>query len=250
MNIEAKMKKFIRIISTSILVLVLLLSTVSSFATNAEDHNIMLTSSSVQKRTYGDIVYYECTDGTCFGYMPETGICWVRCGNSWYGLDNSEGVFDAGSKFWLKRISRSDGQEYDNLYGLLDDSHKGIADYPDILAFGVQDEDGAEYTLLEGPATFYIQCGSDWNMEDFEAYYISSGGDETLGHIFKPVGEPVNGTCAVLSLNHLGSCLLFGTNNSVGSIISNNPCGLIIIVGVAAIVAAIIIIVCKKKVAK
>ena len=243
------MKKLTRIITTSILVLVLLLSTVSSFATGAEDHNIMLTSSSVQERSYGNIVYYECTDGTSFGYMPESGICWVNCDGVWYGMDNSDGAFDPESKFWLKRISRSDA-EYDALYSMIDDSHKGFTDYPDILAFGVQAKDGTEYTYLSELAELYIQCGSAWDSEDFRANYISSGGDETLAHVAKRVGEPVFGTCEVITLNHLGSYLLFSAHSGVGSIFSNNPCVFITIAGAIVIAAVIVIVVHKKKAKK
>lgn len=245
------MKKFIRIIITSVLILVLLLSTVSSYALEIDEHNVMLTSSSVREMRFGDIVYYECTDGTCFGYMPENGICWVQCDGAWYGLENYEGMFASGSTFWLKRLSSSDGGEYDALYNNIDDTTLELFKWkPDILAFGVQDADGAEYTRLDGPATFYIQCGSAWNTEDFEARYIASGGDETLGHVFKQVNDPVNGVCALITLNHLGSCLVFNTDSAVGSIFSNSPCVFIVIAGVVVIAAAIIITVRKKKLAK
>ena len=113
----------------------------------------------------------------------ENGKIWLKeesdGSSAWYGIDNSEGVFQEGSRFhvqWLnekenpdafKNIDEKIREEIDNNNGWL-------------FEVGVTAPDGTEYKQLGQPIDFYVQIGDDWDKEDLEAFYIQQGEDESV----------------------------------------------------------------------
>ena len=121
-------------------------------------------------------------------YDPVTGEPVIT--GTWYGVDNSSGVFAKGSRFWVRWLHPEyDRKEWLEYYEKLDEEHKRRAQKEKLWIFltGVTGPDGQEYTNLNVNVPYYIQLGDDWDAEDVTALYISKYGDEMVNVEFDTV---------------------------------------------------------------
>ena len=116
----------------------------SIIKSSSKKSKISYGKTSVEITEYGMIWLKETSDGT----------------SAWYGIDNSDGTFKIGSKFWVKWLSpKIDREEFEEYYNKLDEEHKNKVDNNNLWIFltGVTDHDGNEYTNLYGNLNYYIQ---------------------------------------------------------------------------------------------
>ena len=132
-----------------------------------------------------DELNYVDKDGTTSTEVVKKDVTWVKeesdGTSAWYGLDNSEGEFELGSRFWVRWLSK-DKEEWEYYYNNLDEKHKNAVDSGRLWIFlaGVTAPNGQEYEGFNKEVKFYIQLGEDWDKEDINAVFISSGEDEIL----------------------------------------------------------------------
>ncbi|MGN1043464.1 MAG: hypothetical protein ACI4PR_01485 [Acutalibacteraceae bacterium] len=128
--------------------------------------------------------------------------------SAWYGLDNSNNVFEANSRFWVKWLNEKENkEEWETYYSMLDDEHKEKAEDKKLWIFlcGVTDPAGNEYTTITPSADMYIQLGDDWTQEDIRATFISDAIDEpveSVEYLDNLENAPTTGEFAKLGLKH------------------------------------------------
>ena len=140
-----------------------------------------------EKITNNGIVNYVDENGRTVADITEYGMIWLKESSdgtsAWYGIDNSDGTFKIGSKFWVKWLSpKIDREEFEEYYNKLDDEHKKKVDKNHLWIFltGVTDPDGNEYTNFYGNINYYIQIGEDWDKDDINVVFISGNKDSVL----------------------------------------------------------------------
>ena len=132
-----------------------------------------------------DELNYVDKDGTTSTEVVKKDVTWVKeesdGTSAWYGLDNSEGEFELGSRFWVRWLNK-EKEEWEYYYNNLDEKHKNAVDSGRLWIFlaGVTAPNGQEYEGFNKEVKFYIQLGEDWDKEDINAVFISSGEDEIL----------------------------------------------------------------------
>ena len=133
--------------------------------------------------------------------------------SAWYGLDLSSREFalDTGLRFYVQWLDPNDAG-YAEVYAQLDEAQKARveADNGWIFLIGVEDSDGNK-VQPEQASKVYVQIGDDWDLEHIKAYYIASGGDETV-----PVEDVTNfgypdGTdeFGMMTLSHFSPYIIF-----------------------------------------
>ncbi len=142
------------------------------------------------------IINYVSANGTTSAEITENGVIWLKeesdGTSAWYGVDNSQGTFAKGSRFWVKWLSaENDPEEYQEYFEKLDETHKKQAEENKLWIFltGVTGPDGKDYTDLgiDIKIPYYIQLGDDWDEEDVNALFISGTEDEPVNVQFGTV---------------------------------------------------------------
>ena len=155
----------------------------------------------VDKTDWGELIYnggianYLAQDGTTSAEVTGDEVIWLKEDSegesSWYVLDNRQGIFAKGSRFWVRWLSEKDGEEFREHFENLDESHKKWAEENKLWIFltGVIAPDGTEYTNLDVNVPYYIQLGDEWDEEDVKAVFISKIADEPVSVSFGTVAE-------------------------------------------------------------
>nr|MCR5207303.1 hypothetical protein [Eubacterium sp.] len=102
----------------------------------------------------GFITNYVADDGTVSAEITDNGITWLYTnteGKTYYGLDNSYGTFEKGSRFWIRWVDSSEtGGE-------------------PILLYAVESPEGEIHTeWFEPPISLYIQINDGWAAKEYE----------------------------------------------------------------------------------
>ena len=155
----------------------------------------------VDKTDWGELIYnggianYLAQDSTTSAEVTGDEVIWLKEDSegesSWYVLDNRQGIFAKGSRFWVRWLSEKDGEEFREHFENLDESHKKWAEENKLWIFltGVTAPDGTEYTNLDVNVPYYIQLGDEWDEEDVKAVFISKIADEPVSVSFGTVAE-------------------------------------------------------------
>ena len=142
------------------------------------------------------IINYVSANGTTSAEITENGVIWLKeesdGTSAWYGVDNSQGTFAKGSRFWVRWLSaENDPEEYQKHFEKLDEAHKRQAEEGKLWIFltGVTGPDGKDYTDLgiDVKIPYYIQLGDDWDEKDVNALFISGTEDEPVSVQFGTV---------------------------------------------------------------
>lgn len=133
------------------------------------------------------IINYVDSTGKTSAEVNKKAVIWVKeeseGKSSWYGLDNSGGFFEEGSRFWVKWLSeQSDPEEYQKYFDRLDDLYKKQCDEGNIRLFliGVTKPDGTEYTNLPVKIPFYIQLDDDWHENNIHTFIVSASSNNAI----------------------------------------------------------------------
>lgn len=200
---------------------------------NEEPNDIIMTLSVVDHKAswgtpvvHGGVTNYVAPDGTTSAEVTGTDVIWLKeeaAGiSAWYAVDNSSGIFQTGSRFWVKWIREDDNPtEWDYYYGQLDDVHKNKIEGNRgwIFLVGVTMPDGTEYIELAGEVPLYIQLEADWDKEDIRSCYISQNDDEAVSVSRADREFPDgNDTFATLKLRHFSPYILYDITNDQGNL--------------------------------
>ena len=154
----------------------------------------------------------------------QNAITWVKeeAGgrSTWFGLDNSNGVFEEGSRLWVWWLNRGQNpKEWKDCYDKFDDEHKHAAADDRLLMFqiGVTAPDGEAYTMLNRDAALYVQIDDDWDEQNLHAAYIAEGVDETKLVSYEEKLSYPEGTDAFagLTLNHFSPYVIYETGSVI-----------------------------------
>ncbi len=133
------------------------------------------------------IINYVDKNGTTSVEVEEHGMIYLKeesdSTSAWYAIDNSEGIFEIGSRFWVRWLSKeNDPDEWWYYYKNLDDEYKNSVDSGRLWIFltGVTAPNGEEYTNFNANLPYYIELGEDWDEEDINAVFIGRGSDEIV----------------------------------------------------------------------
>lgn len=134
------------------------------------------------------IINYVDSQGKTSAEVNKRGMVWVNASSgsqsNWYGIDNSSGIFETGSRFWVKWLSKeSDGEEYQKYFEQLDENNKRKVESGRLLIFltGVTKPDGVTaYKNLPQGVPYYIQLGNNFTGNDVAALFISPGADKPI----------------------------------------------------------------------
>ena len=213
------------------------------------------------------VTYYIDENGKASAEVTGNHQIWLNTkldgSGNWYCIDNSQGIFKIGSRFYIKTISNL-GEYYDKIESKY---REEIADGKlRIFLIGVIDPDGNEYTDLEIPLICYIKVDSDWNSSRIKAVFINKGNTERVNaeYIGETDGPSKNEKFVKLTVNHfspyaiyeskVGNTTSASTSNSTNIYANTTQTGditnYIYIVGIAVLAAvslASVILIKKKK---
>ena len=177
------------------------------------------TSSWGTETEVAGISHWTAANGTTSVEVTENGMIWLKeesgGASAWYGIDNSAGVFEIGSRFWVRWLNRdSDSDEFENLWEQLDDEVKDSIDGDNAWLFeiGVTSPDGTAYSdLSPSVVPVYVQIGDDWDKADLQGYYVSAAQDEQVRTIFVdnqnyPEGQD---TFGIMELKHFSPYFIY-----------------------------------------
>lgn len=189
----------------------------------SNDKNINIIYISMNEEVINnDTVNYVDEYGKTIAEITDNKIIWLKetsgGTSAWYGIDNSNGTFKIGSKFWVKWLNPEiDKEEFEKYYNRLDDAHKKKVEENKLWIFltGVTDPDGNEYTNLNGTLNYYIQIGEDWDKGDIKAIFIDDNQDDVLDVSYENLECP-EGTFefAKLSMKHFSPYAVYDENTS------------------------------------
>ena len=129
----------------------------------------------------------EYSSGTSSIEIEHNKIIWLKeesDGISYYfGIDNTEGIFEIGSHFWVRIIDKDvENAEWLKYYANIDEETTKVIDEDKLVVFeiGVTNKSGEEYKELSETVRIYVQHPDDWKEENIEATYISANNDEAF----------------------------------------------------------------------
>ncbi len=134
-----------------------------------------------------NIVHYVDQDGKTSVEVDGNNIIWLKDESagtsSWYGLDNTKGVFEEGSRFYVQGISKQDNIDEWNTYFDKIDENKNIKINEEktwIFLIGVVSPSGEEYVEFDVELPVYVQLREDLSKDDLHSVYISDNTDEVV----------------------------------------------------------------------
>ena len=170
------------------------------------------------KETHGDIIHYVDASGTTsVEVSPENtdknNTIWLReesdGSSSWYGLNNSSGIFQNGSRFYVQWLNE---KEHPEAFKNIDKKTRAEVEDDNGWLFnvGVIAPDGTQYKQLEKTVDFYVQIGDDWDKEDLKGFYISQGTDKSIPVRYATANYP-EGTdeFGIMSLSHFSPYFIY-----------------------------------------
>ena len=191
---------------------------------NAPSDTTITVTVDVNKSTWGKevnnngVVNYISDDGTTSAEISDNDITWLKeesdGTSAWYAIDNSEGVFEKGSRFSVRWVKNSESKsDWDKYYALMDEEHKNKVDSERLWIFlaEVTAPNGNKYTQFSKSVPFYIELGEDWDKDEVKAIFIKEGEDEiisleSLSGFAYPAGQ---GEFAKLKLNHFSPYAIY-----------------------------------------
>lgn len=152
--------------------------------------------------------YYVSADGCLSAEVVPGKVIWVHYSDSnksaWFGLDNTNGVFESGSRFWLRCLDpEKQKDEYNSYSAKLDESHNRKIKQEKFFIFltGVTKTNGIEYDDMVISVPLYIQLNDFSNDTKAVAVLVKNGEDEpvdmqigateTFDNMYDNVGFPV-----------------------------------------------------------
>ena len=192
------------------------------------------TSSWGTETEVAGISHWTDANGTTSVEVTENGMIWLKeesgGTSAWYGVDNSAGVFEIGSRFWVRWLDRDDDKHmFDTYCSLIAQRQYGTSWFSkrfDALAsflssgydthawlfeIGVTAPDGTAYTNLSQQVPVYVQIGDDWDKNSLNGYFISTEMNEQVHTTFVDNQSFPEGTdtFGVMKLSHFSLYIIY-----------------------------------------
>ncbi len=141
--------------------------------------------------TQNGFTYYVADNGRTSAVVQDNGITWLKeeseGTSAWYGIDNSQGLIETGSIFWVIWMD----PEYScyAYYDLLDDKPSNTNISHKIFMYGISNPNGIEDTQVVNSVPMYIQLGADWDEDDIKNTFVN-GSDNPFEISFKQMECP------------------------------------------------------------
>lgn len=179
-----------------------------------------------EKIINNDIINYVDESGKTSAEITGNEIIWLKetseNSSAWYAIDNSDGIFKPGSKFWVKWLSpKINKKEFYEYYNKLDKEHKKQVEKNKLWIFltGVTDPDGNEYTNFDKNINYYVQLGEDWEKNDIKAVFIDNYKDDVLEVSYENLEFPEGKSeFAKLSMKHFSPYAIYDNDKNISNI--------------------------------
>ena len=139
----------------------------------------LIAYANVTPVTQSGATYYVADNGRTSAIVKDNGITWLKeesdGTSAWYGIDNSQGLIESGSFFWVMWLDAENNADiYHYYFDALDDTYKNQSDTQRIFLYGVVNPDGTEESEFINSVPMYIQLGEDWDEDDIKNTFPSS----------------------------------------------------------------------------
>lgn len=129
--------------------------------------------------TQSGLTYYVADNGRTSAVVKDNGITWLKeesgGSSAWYGIENSQGLIEPGSLFWVMWLdAENDADIYHHYYDLLDDQPQASNDTLRLFLYGVVNPEGVEENSVAPSVPMYIQLGEDWTEDDIKKTFPGS----------------------------------------------------------------------------
>ena len=166
-------------------------SDISCFAADGENAHLEYINNKLiytkNKTEWGQMVdreratYYINENGRASAEITDNGKVWLNTksdgSGTWYCLDNSQGTFRIGSRFYVQVID--DISKYYDKIG--SEYREKIEDGKlKIFLIGVIDPDGNEYTNLDTEINCYVKVDPNWDKDKLNAIFINGEKTEKI----------------------------------------------------------------------
>ncbi len=159
-------------------------SDLSRFEADGEDTYLNLIGNEIiymeDKTDWGQMVqnkgvtYYVDENGKASAEVGGNGRIWLNTkadgSGIWYCIDNSNGLFRTGSRFYVQVID-----DISKYYDKIGSEYKDKIEDGKLTIFliGVTDPDGNEYTTLDSDLTCYVKIDPNWDKDKLSAIFIN-----------------------------------------------------------------------------
>ncbi len=125
--------------------------------------------------------YYIDENGKASAEITGKGEVWLNSkpdgSGNWYGIDNSDGLFENGSRFYVQVIDDL-SQYYDRIGSKY--REKIESGKLKIFLIGVINPDGEGYTELNSDLTCYVKIDPSWDKNKLKAIFINGEDTENI----------------------------------------------------------------------
>ena len=206
--------------------------------------------------------YYVDENGRSSTEITGNGKVWLNTkldgSGSWYCIDNSQGTFKVGSRFYVQVID-----DISKYYDKIGSEYRDKIENGKLKIFliGVTDPDGKEYINLDTDLNCYVKVDPNWDKDKLKAIFINGEKTEKIDvEYMGTIESPSSGDKFVkLTLNHFSPYAIYQAKsqeneaiedsnlNNVFATGENVNYGYILGLSTMAIVALVGVIFIKKK---
>ncbi len=134
--------------------------------------------------TQNGVTYYVADNGRTSAVVQDNGITWLKeesdGTSAWYGIDNSQGLIEPGTIFWVKWLdAENDADIYHYYFDALDDTLKQQNITQRLFLYGIVNPEGTEESGFVNSVPMYIQLGEDWAEEDIKNTFTNDSDNPT-----------------------------------------------------------------------
>lgn len=176
-----------------------------------------------EKTDISGIPHYVDQDGRASVKVDNDDMIWLKETSdgmsTWIALDNRSGVFEKGSRLWVRILSEdADQVPWQRYYDQLDPDIKDAIEADQLMLFevGVTGADGTVYHEFASKAALSVQMPGTWDESDTHLVYVSEDGDEAFDETIttqqSPQGE---GRFLTAELGHFSCYAVYDGLNEV-----------------------------------
>ena len=163
------------------------------------------------------VTYYVDEDGKASAEVGGKGKIWLNTktdeSGSWYCIDNSNGLFRTGSRFYVQVID-----DISKYYDKIGSEYRDKIEDGKLKIFliGVIDPDGNEYTTLNSDLTCYVKIDPNWDTDKLRAIFINGDMTEKIDIDYLSImdGPSNENKFAKLVIKHFSPYAIYQTKSN------------------------------------
>ena len=170
--------------------------------------------------------YYINEDGRSSAEITGNRKVWLNTkldgSGSWYCIDNSQGTFKVGSRFYVQVID-----DISKYYDKIGSEYRDKIEDGKLKIFliGVTDPDGKEYTNLDTEINCYVKVDPNWDKDKLKAIFINGEKTESIDiEYMGTIESPSNGDkFAKLTIKHFSPYAIYQTKDLKETVVNSQP---------------------------